>query len=398
MSRMQIAGVIFVVMAMVLPVACSPQAAPAPIATPQASSPTKAAQPTATATKAPSRVSDAEWERTVEAAKAEGSVVLVTAAGDEARRALAAGFKNAYGINLETIFGQDSARILAERRAGLNFTDSVIFGSSTIVNDLKANGVLDSLEPVLVLPELTDPTLIARTWYGGKLPWVDNDHMMFMGLLYPAAPIAINTNLVKASDVQSLRDLLNPKWKGQMILNDPTIVGFSGSNFMPMIILGGVAGGADWLRDLVKNEPVVMRDQRMMLDWLAHGKVAIVIAPKPDTALEFIRANAPIATITPKEGTVLSGSASVVVVTKGRPHPNATKLFVNWYLSKEGQTVFSRGYGGQSAREDVPTDFLPPQQLRQPGTTYFIKDEEEKLKKGPEVFKTAKEILAPLMK
>jgi ABC-type Fe3+ transport system substrate-binding protein len=38
------------------------------------------------------------------------------------------------------------------------------------------------------------------------------------------------------------------------------------------------------------------------------------------------------------------------------PHPNAAKVYINWLLSKEGQTGFARASGYISARLDVPTD------------------------------------------
>ncbi len=41
------------------------------------------------------------------------------------------------------------------------------------------------------------------------------------------------------------------------------------------------------------------------------------------------------------------------------PHPNAAKVYINWLLSKEGQTDYARLNGNISARLDVPTDHAP---------------------------------------
>jgi ABC-type Fe3+ transport system substrate-binding protein len=38
------------------------------------------------------------------------------------------------------------------------------------------------------------------------------------------------------------------------------------------------------------------------------------------------------------------------------PHPNAARVYLNWLLSKEGQTSWARGTGYVSSRLDVPTD------------------------------------------
>ena len=39
-------------------------------------------------------------------------------------------------------------------------------------------------------------------------------------------------------------------------------------------------------------------------------------------------------------------------------HPNSTKVFVNWLLSREGQEVVSRGLGQATRRLDVDTRWL----------------------------------------
>jgi ABC-type Fe3+ transport system substrate-binding protein len=43
---------------------------------------------------------------------------------------------------------------------------------------------------------------------------------------------------------------------------------------------------------------------------------------------------------------------------KSSPHPNATKVFVNWLLSKEGQEVYGKAMGQATRRLDVDTRWL----------------------------------------
>ena len=61
---------------------------------------------------------------------------------------------------------------------------------------------------------------------------------------------------------------------------------------------------------------------------------------------------------TPKEGLYVSGGSGNLVILKNAPHPNATKLFVNWVLSKEGQEVYSKALGQATRRLDVDTKWL----------------------------------------
>ncbi|HEY7221878.1 MAG TPA: hypothetical protein VH985_26135, partial [Candidatus Binatia bacterium] len=54
----------------------------------------------------------------------------------------------------------------------------------------------------------------------------------------------------------------------------------------------------------------------------------------------------------------VSGGYGHLMIFKNLPHPNATKVFINWLLSHDGQELFSRGMGVGSRRLDVNTKWL----------------------------------------
>ena len=54
----------------------------------------------------------------------------------------------------------------------------------------------------------------------------------------------------------------------------------------------------------------------------------------------------------------VSGGSGHLTIVKNPPHPNATKVFVNWLLSKEGQETFSKALGQATRRLDVDTRAL----------------------------------------
>ena len=64
------------------------------------------------------------------------------------------------------------------------------------------------------------------------------------------------------------------------------------------------------------------------------------------------------------------GSALAGTAIKDGPHPNAVKLFVNWLMSQEGQTVFGKAKGASSPRNDVQ-DFMP-EVVRVPGAKVIM--------------------------
>ena len=66
-------------------------------------------------------------------------------------------------------------------------------------------------------------------------------------------------------------------------------------------------------------------------------------------------------------------------------------------LTKEGQTLYSRGYGSASRRLDVPNEG-DPLKIPQPGMKYFNSEEEELILERPEDMKIAMEIFGFLLK
>ena len=75
----------------------------------------------------------------------------------------------------------------------------------------------------------------------------------------------------------------------------------------------------------------------------------------------------------------LSSASGSLALLNRAPHPNAAKVFINWLLSREGQTLFQKvisvpGDARNSRRIDVPKDHIPPDEQRRDGMPYFDTD------------------------
>jgi len=57
-------------------------------------------------------------------------------------------------------------------------------------------------------------------------------------------------------------------------------------------------------------------------------------------------------------------------------HPNAAIVFLNYLLTHEGQTAYSKAGGATVRRLDVPTDHLHPSTILVPGHTYLEMNED----------------------
>lgn len=376
--------------------ACTPQAAPTPQSQPPLPAAAPAPMPAASAPAAPSKPAwQVQWDNTLEAAKKEGSAVILTSGGANIRAALMQ-VAQMQGIKGEVIGARSEeslAKVLVERRAGLYLDDINVGGYNSMIIFAKPAGAADPVDSAFILPDLTDPVVIKKTWYLGQLPWVDKDHVTLASTLSARTPIVINTELVKEGEIKSWRDVLDPKWKDKVILGDPTVVG---SGQMGVAALESIMG-SDYLRQLANIKPIVMRDQRQQMDWLSHGKVAIVVAPQPDAVIAFMKIGAPIKGIVPAEGTWVSAGSSCLSLFNKAPHPNAAKVFINGLLSKEGQTVFSRAVGFQSTRVDVATDHLRPEDIRQDGVKYFQGYTEDFVNATTRLQQPIKDLFGPLI-
>jgi len=296
----------------------------------------------------------AEWDKVLEAAKKEGKVVVSIPASAELRKEIDRIFQQRFGIGVELLAARGAAivrRIGEESKANIHHFDIHIGGSSSAVSGLLAEGILEPIEPWLILPEVKD----AKHWWGGHL-WVDRaKRYIYAFQAYLTEGMWYNTNLMKPEEVRSYDDFLNPKWKGKIGILDPRTPGAGDSNWSYMWMVKG----EDYLRKLVGQNLLISRDQRLLAENLAKGKVASVIGITHYTYLPFIRAGLPIKPLPAlKEGTYGTAGSGNLTVIKSLPHPNATKVFVNWLLGKEGQEIFTKAMGQATRRLDVETKWL----------------------------------------
>ncbi|MBI4331128.1 MAG: extracellular solute-binding protein [Chloroflexi bacterium] len=384
MQRRLFAAGMIALLALILAGACAPRGPDA----------ARESAPPAAGTAAPTAQGwEREWQNVTAAARKEGKIVVYSSSGYGPRDALAPGFTEKFGIPIDWVTARSaelSPKIATERRAGLFIPDVYQGGSPSIVQDLKPRGFLDPTGPILFLPEVTDASL----WVNSGINFVDKDRMIVSYAATTSTPLAYNTDLVQAGEIKSYKDLLSPKWKGKLMLNDPTLNG-PGADWYGVV---REMLGLDFMRQLVMQEPSIAVDHRLQTEWLARGKYPMLIAPNDAMVTEFKKVGAPVKGLVPVEGTSLKSGSGSIALMNGAPHPNAARLYINWLLTREAQIILQRTQGEQSARLDVPTDTLDPEKVRQGGVKYVYTGSEEYLLNRVALMKEAKEIFGSLMK
>ena len=313
---------------------------------------------------------EAEWKRVVAASKKEGKVVVTGDPDPVMRREIPAKFTARYGIPVQFIGGRGSqiaAKLRVERRAGANSIDVFMAGIGTAANILYKEQMIDPLKPALILPEVTNPSM----WKKGKQPFVDPEGKYIFRLLnYVVAILYINTTQVKRGDIKSMKDLLDPKWKGKIMTRDPT-VGGSGSNDATKLYL---MFGEEFVKGLyVDQKPIITRNRRQITDWLARGVHPISLTASDVEVKRMQKEGFPLDSIYDLSDLpgIVSGGDGMMALMNGAPHPNAARVFVNWMASREGLSVFSRSRLRATTRNDVDESFLPKEVIPQPGVEYF---------------------------
>jgi iron(III) transport system substrate-binding protein len=310
------------------------------------------------------------WDETLAAARVEGKVVVAGPPSQELRRTLPAAFKARYGINVEYLGGRSTelaTRLRAERQAGIHSLDAVFAGNESMAMVFYREKMLQRLRPALLLPDVVD----GSKWKKGKLWFSDPEEEYILRLANTVTTMFhINTKEVKQGELRSVKDLLDPKWKGRIALQDPTIPG-SGSNQAAHLYY---QHGEEFVKALyIGQKPMISRDTRQITDGLARGAYPIALGAEDAEVAKLKQEGIPLeilASLSDLYGEV-SASFGQIALVDSAPHPNAARVFVNWIASKEGGDVFNRAMGTAPTRNDIDESFLPPETIPRDGVQYF---------------------------
>jgi ABC-type Fe3+ transport system substrate-binding protein len=309
----------------------------------------------------------AEWDALVEAAKREGTLVVSGPPTAEVRTQLPAAFKRRFGIDLEYLGGRTGdliTRLQAERAADQYTLDAMIAGASTLYYQAYPGGMLDPIPPMLIHPEATDPA----GWVRGA-PWfMDPEQQYILRLANQVSMlVAVNTQHVRAEEVGTFQDLLDPRFRGKISSQDPGVSGQGSANAAYLLHLFG----EDYVRTLYQDQQVgVSREERQIADWMARGIYPISLGMRAND-IETLRGEGfPIAVVLrgAKSGppSVSAGFGLTALVNRA-PHPNAAKLFINWIAMREGNETYNRAEVGVSTRADVDNSWAPDYIVPKPG-------------------------------
>jgi iron(III) transport system substrate-binding protein len=265
---------------------------------------------------------DADWQKLVDAAKKEGKVAIYTASiGSPFHKKVFDAFEKKYGIKVELLEARASEvreRVRVEQAAG-RFLGDLHHNGSTTTWLMTRDG---NFQP------------------HGDIPNIKNVEAIYQpdDIKIPAEVISyslmVNKNIVKPADEpKSWKDLLDPKWQGKILSDDYRALG-GGAVFFPVMLK---AFGREFHEKLAAQKPVFSRDLQNSERRCARGEFPLYL-PFNLQDLNNLK-GLPVKAVVPAEGRPYVRFD--ISTLKNGPHPNASRVLMNYYLEPESQLVFA---------------------------------------------------------
>jgi iron(III) transport system substrate-binding protein len=256
----------------------------------------------------------------IEAAKKEGEVMFYGAITINSSKAIGDAFEKKYGIKLHHWRGDATElinRSLAEARAGKPAFD-VTLGNEVVMTALDEKKLFATFDP----PGAK----------GYPKQFRDPDNRMTPWRVLPYG-INFNYQIVKAEEApKTWEELLAPKWKGKFGMANP---GIHVTTLQFVLNLEKLLG-PKWLKVVegwAKQEPRLGRSLADTIQPLTTGEVPVAVGYIKDKyqypgPIEYVRMNKYLA------------SLSFVAINRQAPHPNAARLFTEFFVGPEAQRTF----------------------------------------------------------
>jgi iron(III) transport system substrate-binding protein len=277
-----------------------------------------------------------DWQRVVEGAKKEGSLLLYTTFPSEYANQLIEPFEKHHGIKVNHWRARSEIvlrKALAEGRAG-GATADVITIITPQLEALRREGLLQAVQS----PNQKDHPPFAIPAHH---EWVSQVQHVFVH--------AYNTNLVRKQDLPSgWTDLLDARWKGKL-----AIEGDDHEWLASVIADMGQDEGVRFWRQLVATNGVSVRSGHPLLtNLVASGEVPLALTVYQYSVEQAKKKGSPI------DWFVIGPAVSItngIAIPKKAPHPNAARLFYDYLLGQEAQRVLARiGYVPTSTKVESP--------------------------------------------
>lgn len=270
------------------------------------------------------------------AAKKEGQVVWYTSTPVETAQKIAKLFEAETAIKVEMFRSGGSAilrRFQQEQQAGRTAVDVMTTSDPAATASLARKGTFVAFKP----------KNFDKIVEEGR----DKDGYFVAQRLNLMTIYARTDKLGVADQPKTWGDLLDAKYKGKLVMTDPSFTA------LQLTVVGMMSKtlGWDYYEKLRKNDIMIVQGNQQVSDNIKRGERLVAVGALDSYAADDRKAGHPIVTILPIDGTFVIPSPTAVI--KGSPNPNAAKAFAEFMIGDAAQSLFPVD-GGYAARRDIP--------------------------------------------
>jgi iron(III) transport system substrate-binding protein len=151
--------------------------------------------------------------------------------------------------------------------------------------------------------------------------------------------VVFNKSGIKAEDApKSLEDLVNPKYKGKLVMPDPTQHTTTTQWVASLHKVMGKEKADKYIRDLAAMKPILVESLLPSAERVMTGETPIAIT-YVKYAYVFGKRGAPLDYVRlPK----MMGDGHYIGLAAKAPHPNAGKAFIDYFLDNESMNTMAK--------------------------------------------------------
>jgi iron(III) transport system substrate-binding protein len=190
----------------------------------------------------------------------------------------------------------------------------------------------------------------------------DSSGLWFGTYLTPEV-IAYNTHAVTEAEApKDWDDVLDPKWRGKVLIRDPIASGsmraiFGGILGRSVAQTGSTAAGWEWLRKLDANTKEYVLNPALLYQKLGREEGTITLYDMPDIATLQLRTKVPVGYVIPSGGTPLIVDA--IAIVHGAKHPDLARQFYEFVTTPAALSAAATNFLRIPVRTDFASDSLP---------------------------------------
>ena len=175
--------------------------------------------------------------------------------------------------------------------------------------------------------------------------------------------IAYNAEVVSAAEApKDWDDVLDPRWKGRIIIRDPIASGSMRAIYGGLIAreakrTGSVDAGFEWLKRLDASTREYVLNPTILYQKLGRREGVITLYNMPDIATLRSRFNIPVDYVIPASGTPIIVDA--VAIVKGTARSEAARAYYEFVTTREAIIEAAHRFLRIPVRTDIPGDSLP---------------------------------------